>query len=132
MARRLISSGSPFEQEIGYSRAVVDGDWVFVAGTTGYDYETMTISDDVAEQCAQTFRNIEKALAEAGASLADVVRVTYILADRADWPACWPITRSYFADARPASTMLMAGLQDERMKIEIEVTARIGSAAEGS
>ena len=103
-----------------------------MAGTTGYDYETMTISDDVAEQCAQTFRNIEKALAEAGASLADVVRVTYLLADRADGPACWPITRSYFADARPASTMLMAGLQDERMKIEIEVTARIGSAAEGS
>jgi enamine deaminase RidA (YjgF/YER057c/UK114 family) len=132
MARRLISSGSTFEQEIGYSRAVVDGDWVFVAGTTGYDYATMTISDDVAEQCAQTFRNIEKALADAGASFADVVRVTYILADRNDWPACWPITRSYFADVRPASTMLMAGLQDERMKIEIEVTARIGSAAEGS
>jgi enamine deaminase RidA (YjgF/YER057c/UK114 family) len=132
MARRLISSGSTFEQEIGYSRAVVDGDWVFVAGTTGYDYATMTISDDVAEQCAQTFRNIEKALADAGASFADVVRVTYILADRNDWAACWPVTRSYFADVRPASTMLMAGLQDERMKIEIEVTARIGSAAEGS
>jgi enamine deaminase RidA (YjgF/YER057c/UK114 family) len=132
MARRLISSGSTFEQEIGYSRAVVDGDWVFVAGTTGYDYATMTISDDVAEQCAQTFRNIEKALADAGASFADVVRVTYILTDRNDWPACWPVTRSYFAEVRPASTMLMAGLQDERMKIEIEVTARIGSAAEGS
>jgi enamine deaminase RidA (YjgF/YER057c/UK114 family) len=132
MARRLISSGSTFEQEIGYSRAVVDGDWVFVAGTTGYDYATMTISDDVAEQCAQTFRNIEKALADAGATFADVVRVIYILADRNDWPACWPVTRSYFADVRPASTMLMAGLQDERMKIEIEVTARIGSAAEGS
>ena len=132
MARRLISSGSTFEQEIGYSRAVVDGDWVFVAGTTGYDYATMTISDDVAEQCAQTFRNIEKALADAGATFADVVRVIYILADRNDWPACWPVTRSYFADVRPASTMLMAGLQDERMKIEIEVTALIGSAAEGS
>jgi enamine deaminase RidA (YjgF/YER057c/UK114 family) len=132
MARRLISSGSTFEQEIGYSRAVVDGDWVFVAGTTGYDYATMTISGDVAEQCAQAFRNIEKALADAGASFADVVRVTYILKDRNDWPACWPVTRSYFADVRPASTMLMAGLQDERMKIEIEVTARIGSAAEGA
>lgn len=125
MARRLISSGSPFEREIGYSRAVVDGDWIFVAGTTGYDYATMTISDDVAEQCAQTFRNIEKALAEAGASLADVVRVTYILPDRDDWPACWPVTRQYFENVRPASTMLMAGLQDPAMKIEIEVTARL-------
>ena len=129
MARRLISSGSPFERDIGYSRAVVDGDWVFVAGTTGFDYATMTISDDVAEQCAQTFRNIASALAEADATFADVVRVTYILADRDDWPACWPVTRSYFADVRPASTMIMAGLQDPRMKIEIEVTARRSAPA---
>ncbi len=125
MARRLISSGSSFEQEIGYSRAVVDGDWVFVAGTTGYDYETMTISDDVAEQCAQTFRNIDQALRKAGATFADVARVTYILPDRNDWPACWPVTRQYFENVRPASTMIMAGLQDPAMKIEIEVTARI-------
>lgn len=124
MARKLISSGSSFEREIGYSRAVVDGDWVFVAGTTGFDYATMTISDDIAEQCAQTFRNIDAALGQAGATFADVVRVTYILPDRDDWPACWPVTRSYFTDVRPASTMLVAGLQDPRMKIEIEVTAR--------
>lgn len=129
MARRLISSGSTFEQEIGYSRAVVEDDWVFVAGTTGYDYATMTISDDVADQCGQTFRNIEKALAEAGASFADVVRVTYILPDRDDWPLCWPVTRQYLGAARPASTMLMAGLQDPAMKIEIEVTARLPQRA---
>jgi enamine deaminase RidA (YjgF/YER057c/UK114 family) len=123
-ARRLISSGSSFEREIGYSRAVVDGDWIFVAGTTGYDYATMTISGDVSEQCAQAFRNIEAALTQAGATFADVVRVTYILPDRDDWPACWPVTRGRFADVRPASTMFVAGLQDPAMKIEIEVTAR--------
>lgn len=124
MARELISSGSDFEKENGYSRAVVDGDWVFVAGTTGYDYTTMELSDDVAEQCEQTFLNISKALEQAGSSLADVVRVTYILPDRNDWPKCTPITRKYFGDIRPAATMLVAGLQSEQMKIEIEVTAR--------
>lgn len=124
MARELISSGSDFEKENGYSRAVVDGDWVFVAGTTGYDYTTMELSDDVAEQCEQTFRNISMALEQAGSSLADVVRVTYILPDRNDWPKCTPITRKYFGDIRPAATMLVAGLQSEQMKIEIEVTAR--------
>lgn len=124
MVRERISSGSPFEQEVGYSRAVVDGDWVFVAGTTGFDYDTMIISDDVATQCEQTFKNIELALTEAGATMADVVRVTYILDDREVWPSCWPITRKYLGEARPAATMFVAGLQDPRIKIEIEVTAK--------
>ena len=124
MPRKLISSGSRFEAEVGYSRAVVDGDFVFVSGCTGYDYATMTIATDVVAQCEQTFRNIESALAQAGATLADVVRANFILPDRADWPACWPVIRRHFGDVRPASTMIVAGLADERMKIEIEVTAR--------
>ena len=124
MPRKLISSGSRFEAEVGYSRAVVDGDFVFVSGCTGYDYATMTISDDVIAQCEQTFRNIEAALTQANAKLADVVRAQFILPNRADWPPCWPIIRKYFGDVRPASTMIVAGLADERMKIEIEVTAR--------
>jgi len=122
--RRLISSGSPFEAEIGYSRAVVDGDWIFVSGTTGFDYGTMTISEDVAEQAEQTLKNIGAALAEAGASFADIVRANYVLPDGADFPACWPVLRRYFGDIRPASMMIVAGLADPRMKIEIEVTAR--------
>jgi enamine deaminase RidA (YjgF/YER057c/UK114 family) len=123
--RRLISSGSTFEAQIGYSRAVVDGDWVFVSGTTGYDYSTMTISDDVAEQTAQALRNIGAALAEAGASFADVVRVHYLLPDASDFEACWPALREVFGEIRPAATMLQAGLSSEAMKIEIEVTARV-------
>ncbi len=123
MSRRLISSGSPFEAQIGYSRAVVSGDWVFVAGTTGFDYATMEISDDVAEQAEQCLRNIDAALKQAGAEMADVVRVHYILPDPDLWEACWPVTRAWFGDVRPAATMLVAGLQDPRMKIEIEVTA---------
>lgn len=123
MTRKLISQGSPFEAKIGYSRAVVQGDWIFVAGTTGYDYEAMTISTDVAEQADQTFQNIKWALQEAGASLADVVRVHYILPDAADFEACWPVTNKYFGDIRPAATMFEAGLADPAMKIEIEVTA---------
>jgi enamine deaminase RidA (YjgF/YER057c/UK114 family) len=122
--RLLISSGSEFEREIGYSRAVVDGDWVFVAGTTGFDYASMTIADDVVEQAEQCFRTIAAALAQAGCSLADVVRVRYILPDRADFPRCWPVLRRHFDDVRPAATMIEAGLADPRMKIEIEVTAR--------
>jgi enamine deaminase RidA (YjgF/YER057c/UK114 family) len=121
--RRLISSGSPFEAGIGYSRAVVDGDWVFVSGTTGFNYDTMTISDDVSEQAEQTLRNIGRALADAGTSFADVVRVHYILPDTADFEPCWPVLRRYFGEVRPAATMLSAGLADPRMKIEIEVTA---------
>jgi enamine deaminase RidA (YjgF/YER057c/UK114 family) len=127
VTRRRISSGSRFEAEIGYSRAVVCDGWVFVAGTTGFDYATMEISHDVAEQAAQTFRNIDAALRQAGASMGDVVRVTYILPDGDDWPACWPVTRDWLGAAAPASTMMVAGLQDPRMKIEIEVTARIGA-----
>lgn len=124
MPRKLITSGSRFEAEVGYSRAVVDGDFVFVSGCTGYDYRTMTIADDVVAQCEQTFRNIEAALAQADAKLADVVRANFIVPDRADWSACWPVIRRYFGDVRPASTMIVAGLADERMKIEIEVTAK--------
>ena len=124
MSRRLISSGSTFETDMAYSRAVVDGDWVFVSGTTGFDYSTMTISADVVEQTDQTLRNIESALRQAGASLRDVVRVHYILPNAAEFPHCWPTLRKYFSDIRPAATMIAAGLSDPRMKIEIEVTAR--------
>jgi len=122
--RRLISSGSPFEREIGYSRALVDGEWVFVSGTTGFDYATMTISDDVREQAEQCLRNIEQALAEAGAGMSDVVRVRYILPRVEDFEPCWPVLRRYFGETKPAATMISAGLSDPRMKIEIEVTAR--------
>jgi enamine deaminase RidA (YjgF/YER057c/UK114 family) len=124
VTRRLISSGSTFEEQIGYSRAVVDGDWVFVSGTTGFDYASMTISDDVVEQTDQCLRNIRSALEQAGASLRDVVRVTYVLPDATDFPRCWPTLRKHFGDIRPAAMMISAGLADPRMKIEIEVTAR--------
>src|SRR4051794_3290092 len=127
MARRLISSGSTFEAEIGYSRAVVDGDWVFVSGTTGFDYQTMTIPDGLPEQTEQCLRNIQAALAEAGATLADVVRVTYVLPAADEFRECWPVLRRYFGDVRPAAMMISAGLSDPRMRVEIEVTARIGS-----
>jgi enamine deaminase RidA (YjgF/YER057c/UK114 family) len=124
MARRLISSGSTFEREIGYSRAVVDGDWVFVSGTTGFDYGAMTISADLVEQTEQCLKNIQAALAQAECSLADVVRVTYVLPKADDFPQCWPILRKYFGEVRPAAMMISAGLADPRMRIEIEVTAR--------
>ena len=124
MARQLISSGSTFEREIGYSRAVVDGEWVFVSGTTGFDYAAMTIADDIVAQCEQCLQNIESALRQAGASFADVVRVTYVLPRADDFPACWPVLRRYFGEVRPAAMMISAGLADPRMKIEIEVTAR--------
>jgi enamine deaminase RidA (YjgF/YER057c/UK114 family) len=132
MTRRLISTDSPFEREIGYSRAVVDGEWVFVSGTTGFDYTTMAIADDVAQQTEQCLRNIQAALAEAGATLADVVRVTYVLPKAEDFRACWPVLRRYLGDVRPAAMMISAGLADPRMKIEIEVTARIGSGGRAS
>ena len=126
MTRRLISQGSRFEAEIGYSRAVVDGDWVHVAGTTGFDYASMTIAADVVAQCRQALANIRAALAEAGASFDDVVRVHYYLIDAADFPSCFPLLREAFGVSRPAATMLVvAGLADQAMKIEIEVTARI-------
>ena len=123
MTRKLISSGSTFEKQIGYSRAVVAGDWVLVSGTTGFDYATMSISDDILEQTAQCLKNIEAALREAGSSLKDVVRVTYILPDGAEFERCWPVLRKYFGEVRPAATMIAAGLADPRIKIEIEVTA---------
>src|SRR5215467_14246378 len=129
MQRQLISSGSPFEKEAGFSRALVDGEWVFVAGTTGFDYARMTISEDPVEQARQAFRNIEMALAEAGASLADVVRVRYYVPDAADWPAIVPVLGEVFGAIRPAATALFCGLVDPRMKIEIEVTARRGAGA---
>ena len=124
MARRLISSGSTFEAEIGYSHAVVDGDWIFVSGTTGFDYNAMTIADTVTDQTEQCLKNIQAALAEAGSSLRDVVRVTYVLPDAAEFSQCWPILRKYFGEVRPAAMMISAGLADPRMRIEIEVTAR--------
>jgi len=123
MNRKLISSGSTFEAEIGYSRAVVQGDWIFVSGTTGFDYATMTISDELEHQTEQCLRNIEAALVQAGSGLADVVRVTYVLPDGGDFPKCWPVLRKYFGEVRPAAMMIAAGLADPRMKIEIEVTA---------
>jgi enamine deaminase RidA (YjgF/YER057c/UK114 family) len=123
MSRQLISSGSTFEAEVGYSRAVVVGDWVFVSGTTGFDYTTMSLPEDVVAQCEQALANIAAALARAGASLRDVVRVTYILPDAAQFPLCWPVLRRYFGEIRPAATMLSAALVDPRLRIEIEVTA---------
>ena len=122
MTRRLISSGSKFEGEIGYSRAVVQGDWCFVSGTTGFDYRTMTISDDVAEQAEQTFKNIAAALAQAGFSLSETVRVHYLLPDIADFEKTFPVLKKWLGDIRPAATAYQAALADKRMKIEIEVT----------
>jgi len=124
VTRRLISSGSSFEAEVGYSRAVVDGEWIFVSGTTGFDYRAMTISDSLTEQTEQALKNIQAALEQAGASLRDVVRVTYILPRGEDFPQCWPILKRYLGEVRPAATMISAGLADARMRIEIEVTAR--------
>ncbi len=123
MTRRLISSGSSFEEQIAYSRAVVAGDWVFVSGTTGFDYSSMSISDSLLEQTEQCLKNIASALQEAGASMRDVVRVTYVLPDGAEFAQCWPVLRRYFGEVRPAAMMISAGLADPRMKIEIEVTA---------
>lgn len=128
MQRRLISSGSPFEATMGYSRAVVIDGWVMVSGTTGFNYETMSISDDVAAQAEQAFRNIAKALGEAGASLKDVVRVRYIFPRADDFEPCLPVMGANFGDVRPAATLIIAGLVDPRMKIEIEVTARLPGA----
>ena len=123
MDRRHISSGSPFEAQIGYSRGVVAGDWVFVSGTTGFDYTTMTISESVVEQAEQCLQNIAAALQQAGASLDAVGRVNYVLPDGANFEACWPVLRKHLGVARPAAMMITAGLLDPRMKIEIEVTA---------
>lgn len=124
MARKLISSGSEFEAKIGYSRAVVEGDFVFISGTTGYNYEKMGISDDVVEQADQCFVNIQKALEEAGSSIADIVRVTYILPNRDDFEPCWPVLSKWLGDVRPAATMMEARLLNDEMKIEVQVTAK--------
>ena len=132
MPRRLISSGSTFEKSIGYSRAVVDGDWVFVSGTTGFDYSTMTIQDDVVAQCAQALKNIGAALAQAGSGFGDVVRVHYLMTSAADFESCWPAMGQVFGEVRPAATMMVVGLADPRMKIEIEVTALKKSKAKAA
>ena len=123
MKRTLISSGSAFESQIGYSRAVLAGDWVFVSGTTGFDYSTMTISSDIVVQTGQCLKNIASALQQAGSSIADVVRVTYVLPDASQFERCYPVLREYFNDVRPAAMMISSGLADPRMLIEIEVTA---------
>jgi enamine deaminase RidA (YjgF/YER057c/UK114 family) len=125
MARRLISSGSKFEQDIGYSRAVVDGEWVFVSGTTGFNYATMTIEDDVVAQCEQTLKNIGAALEKAGATFEDVVRVHYLITPGEDFERCWPVVGKVFGNIRPAIVVMVVGLTDPRMKIEIEVTALV-------
>ena len=124
MTRKLISSGSTFEEQIGYSRAVVVDEWIFVSGTTGYDYSTMSISDNILDQTEQCLKNIENALQKAEASLNDIVRVTYVVPNSADFEQCWPVLRKYFGEIRPAAMMISAGLADPHMKIEIEVTAR--------
>ncbi|MBY0572189.1 MAG: RidA family protein [Undibacterium sp.] len=123
MTRQLISSGSIFEEKIGYSRAVVQDNWVFVSGTTGFDYATMTIAEDIVTQTDQCLKNIASALAQAGSTMAEVVRVTYVLPNAQEFEACWPTLRQYFGEIRPAAMMISAGLADPRMKIEIEVTA---------
>lgn len=129
MTRRLISSGSAFEAQIGYSRAVAQGPWVFVSGTTGFDYATMTIAEAVEDQAEQCLKNIDTALREAGASMKDVVRVTYVLPRGDDFQLCWPVLQRWFGDVRPAAMMISAQLLDPRMRIEIEVTALKQSAA---
>ena len=123
MARKLISSGSSFEKEMGYSRAVVEGDWVFVSGTTGFNYDDMTIADDVVSQTEQCLKNIAGVLEQAGSSMSKVVRITYILPDASEFEQCWPVLKKYLGEVRPAATMFAAGLSDPRMKIEIQVTA---------
>ena len=129
--RRLISSGSPFETEIGYSRAVVVDGWVFVSGTTGYDYAAMRLAEGVVAQCDQAMANIATALEQAGATISDIVQIRYILPDAQEFPACWPVLRKWLGDVRPAATMIEARLMEGSMRIEIEVTARLKSGAAG-
>ena len=123
MTRKLITSGSEFESKMAYSRAVVDGDYVFVSGTTGYNYETMSMSTDVSEQTNQCFVNIQNALKDAGSSIENITRVTYILPDREDFKTCWPVLRKWLGETRPAATVFEARLLNDDMKIEIQVTA---------
>jgi enamine deaminase RidA (YjgF/YER057c/UK114 family) len=129
MTRRLISTGSPFEKTAGYSRAVVDGDFAFVAGTTGYDYTTMVMPADVTSQTQNCFKTIEAALKEAGFALADIVRATYYVTDARDADAVFAVTGAHLGEIRPAATLLVvAGLLKAEMKVEVEVTARRRSA----
>ncbi|MEN1726941.1 MAG: RidA family protein [Pseudomonadota bacterium] len=130
MSRQRISSGSTFEAKAAYSRVVVDGDFVFVAGTTGYDYDTMTIQSDIEAQTEQCFRNIESALKAADSAIDDIVRVTYILPNRDDFPTCWPVLNRWLGDAPPAATMFEARLLNDDILIEIEVTARRRSSVQ--
>jgi len=130
VGRRLISSGSTFEDQIGYSRAVVQDPFVFVSGTTGFDYSTMTIAPDIMAQTDQCLQNIEQALKAAGSSLLDVVRITYVVPNAEDFEKCWPVPRRYLGNIRPAAMMISAKLLDPRMLIEIEVTAMKQSAAD--
>ena len=123
MQRKNITSGSKFEAEIAYSRAVVCGDMAFVSGTTGFDYAAMTISESLSEQTAKALDNIESALTSAGFVFHDIVKVTYVLPEPESFQACWPVLRARFGDIRPAATMISARLMDPRMKIEIEVVA---------
>jgi len=121
--KKCISSGSEFEQTYAYSRIVVQDQWVFVSGTTGYNYQDMSISDSVVDQTEQCFKNIQSALLEAGSDFSEVVRVNYILPDKSDFKDCVAVIQKYLANSRPAATMIEAGLLNEAMKIEIEVTA---------
>ncbi len=122
--RRRFSSGSTFEKEIGYSRAVIDGDWVFISGTTGYNYEDMTLPEGILEQTEQCLRNIDSAIEQAGAKREDILRVLYIVPNASEFPLCWPLLKKYFGEFPPAATMISAGLANDNMKIEIQVTAR--------
>ena len=123
MEKKLISSGSTFEENVSFSRAVVVNNMVFVSGCTGYDYKTMQISDDIAVQCNQTFLNIIDALEKAGSSLKDVVRVQYVVPNPKEFELCWPVFKKYFGNILPACTAYCAPLISETIKIEIEVTA---------
>lgn len=125
MKKKLISSGSTFEEQMGYSRAVVQGNWIFVSGTTGFDYTNMTISENIVEQAEQCFKNIEDTLLKANANLnlSDIVRITYILPEASEFEKCWPVLQKYLGNIKPAATMFSAGLADSKMKIEIQVTA---------
>ena len=125
MSRRLISTGSPFEKAAGFSRAVIDGDFAFVAGTTGYDYATMTMPADVTSQSRNCFRTIEAALKEGGFAMADIVRATYYVTDAKDVDAHFAVCGEVLGDIRPAATLLIViGLARPEMKVEIEVTAK--------
>lgn len=124
MPRRLISTGSPFERQAGYSRAAVDGDWCFVSGTTGYDYAAMALPEGVEAQVRNALATVARTLEEAGFSLGDVVRARYVVADRADVPAVFSALGRVFGDIRPAATMVVAGLIEPEMLFEVDVTAR--------